>query len=443
MKIKVLLLVAILALPMHCMAQRVNFSYKGVSFKGKIKDACLTITEFDTGAESVVIPGIVVLHGKQWRVKEVSTFINGNNYLATSLELEEGIERIDKYSFNEFRKLLSVKLPSTIKYIGTNAFRKNSNITFHLPEHMKESYVWNGIPTSIQKDSNTWVAQNQSAPVVATAPVKQENQYRSPFPKKERFSVDDDIPRTSMDRQHTYCVIIANETYKEAPKVECAKNDGVIFAEYCRLTLGVPEEQIRVYLDAGYTDILRAIRFLESIQQFDKEASLIFYYSGHGIPNEQDKTAYLLPTDGSPKELQTCISLKSLYDRLGKIQNNQTCVLLDACFSGTNRENGEAILAARSIVRVKEEEASGNMIVLTAASADETAFALKDAQHGLFTYHLLKQLKTKKGKVKLGELYRSIKAEVAKSSVLENDKLQTPSIVYSPAMANTWEEIYF
>ena len=246
-----------------------------------------------------------------------------------------------------------------------------------------------------------------------------------------------------MDRQHTYCVIIANETYKEAPRVECAKNDGVVFAEYCKLTLGIPDAQIRLYLDAGYTDILRAIRFLESIQQFDKEANLIFYYSGHGLPNEQDKTAYLLPSDGSPKELQTCISLKSLYDRLGKIQSSHICVLLDACFSGTNRDNGEAILAARSIVRVKEETASGNMVILTAASADETAFALKDAHHGLFTYHLLKQLKTKKGKVKLGELYQSIKSEVTKSSVLENDKLQTPSVVYSPNMATIWKDIYF
>lgn len=443
MKVKFLLLLVVLILPMQFMAQKVSFYYKGVSFKGKMKNTGLTITEFDTAADSVVIPGIIVLNGKQLPVKGVSTFINGNNYLATKLVLEEGIEWIDKYSFNEFRKLQFVKLPSTIKYIGTKAFRKNGNIKFQLHESMKDGFAWDGTLITDSNNGNNLAAENLSSQVASTTPVNQVLPPLSSLPEKNLFSVDEDIPCTLMDRQHTYCVIIANETYKEAPRVECAKNDGVVFAEYCKLTLGIPDAQIRLYLDAGYTDILRAIRFLESIQQFDKEANLIFYYSGHGLPNEQDKTAYLLPSDGSPKELQTCISLKSLYDRLGKIQSSHICVLLDACFSGTNRDNGEAILAARSIVRVKEETASGNMVILTAASADETAFALKDAHHGLFTYHLLKQLKTKKGKVKLGELYQSIKSEVTKSSVLENDKLQTPSVVYSPNMATIWKDIYF
>lgn len=416
-------LIALLILfPLGISAQRTSFTYKGVNFKCKLNKQFCTITSFDVSADSVVIPSMIEYGGQQYPVKEVDTFINGNSYLARTLVIEEGIERIENFSFVEFRKLKEVYLPSTMKFIGKNAFRKNQGIVFNTPAQQNLA------------DNQQSVKSEEQKPKPASKPVVK---------RKNIYSVDDNIPVGIANNEHTYCVVIANENYQEAPRVDCAKNDGNVFSEYCRQTLGIPDNQVRTFIDAGYTDVLRAIRFLENVQQFDKEAKLIFYYSGHGIPDEKDRAAYILPVDGSPKEMQTCVSLKTVYERLGKIKAKNITVLLDACFCGANRGNNEAILAARSIVRVKEDDAKGNMVVLSAASGDETAFALKDANHGLFTYYLLKQLKSTKGKVKLGELFREVKAGVTKSSVLENDKLQTPTVVYSPSMVGKWEDIYF
>lgn len=422
MNVRRILLVLLVLLPLGMLAQRTSFTYKGVNFKCKLNKQFCTVTSFDVSADSVIIPSVIEYKGRQYPVKEVNTFINGNSYLASTLVIEEGVERIESFSFVEFRKLKQVYLPSTINFVGKNAFRKNQGIVF------------NKAPRKELADNQKSVKHEEQKPSSASKSIRK---------RKYIFPVDDNIPVGSVNNEHTYCVVIANENYQEAPRVDCAKNDGNVFSEYCRQTLGIPDNQVRTFIDAGYADVLRAIRFLENVQQFDKEAKLIFYYSGHGIPDEKERTAYILPVDGSPKEIQTCVSLKAVYERLGKIKAKNITVLLDACFCGANRGNNEAILAARSIVRVKEDDAKGNMVVLSAASGDETAFALKDANHGLFTYYLLKQLKSTKGKVKLGDLFREIKAGVTKSSVLENDKLQTPTVVYSPSMVEKWEDIFF
>lgn len=440
-------------------AQRTTVLYKGVNFKCKISKNSAVVTSFDVDADSVVVPGMIEYKRKVYPVKEVSTHLNGNSYLARVLVLEEGIEKIDNFSFVEFRKLREVYLPSTIRNIGQNGFRKNKGMVFHLPGNLIHSRLWNWGQTELcmqpfvndmaenvskktenEKTSVSYANSDNDVSWNEKYNCKHGNASQS---ANNLFPVDSDIPTGKEKNSHTYCVVIANENYEEAPKVDCAINDGTVFAEYCRKTLGIPANQIRTYLDAGYTDVLRGVRFLEDVQKFDKEAKLIFYYSGHGIPNDADRTAYILPVDGSPKEIQTCVGLKNLYQRLGNIQAKSVTVLLDACFSGTSKGSSDGVIAARSIVRVKQENATGNVVVISAASGDETAFALKEANHGLFTYSLLKQLKSSKGKMTLGDLFREIKQEVAKSSVLDNGKLQTPTVTCSPALKGKWEDFYF
>lgn len=87
---------------------------------------------------------MVVYKGVEYRVKSVSTFLNGVNYLAETLVLEEGIEDIDKFSFNEFRKLVSVTLPSSLRHVGRNAFRNNSGMQFHLASNISEAMLRSG-----------------------------------------------------------------------------------------------------------------------------------------------------------------------------------------------------------------------------------------------------------------------------------------------------------
>lgn len=434
-----------------------DYSYKGVDFKCKITNKGVCITGFSVKAKNVVIPSVISYRGLEYKVQSVSTFLNGVNYLTETLVLEEGIEDIDKFSFNEFRKLVSVTLPSSLRHIGRNAFRNNSDMKFHLASNISETMLRNGkdfnptpVANSASDTSNSrLIAQSKpSQNPVVNYPTPQPAKPFAPQPQRTQekaVDVDMDIPLTTVKNADTYCVIIANEKYEDIPEVAYASRDGEIFKEYCIKTLGIPAKQIKTFIDASYTDIKRAMNWVETIDNVTEGNSrIIFYYAGHGLPSENDKNAYLIPTDGFPKDITTCYKLSELYSRLGKLKSQSVTVFLDACFSGVERGSSQALIAARGVaIKPKKEVLSGNIVVFSATSDDETALSYQEKRHGMFTYYLLNELKKSKGNINYGDLYRSVSSQVKKNSILENDKLQTPSVNCSANMKEKWQDLQF
>ena len=94
-----------------------------------------------------------------------------------------------------------------------------------------------------------------------------------------------------------------------------------------------------------------------------------------------------------------------------------------------------------TVVYSKQERPLGNVFVMSAAQGDETAYPYKDKKHGLFTYFLLKKLQATKGKVSLDELSEYVKTSVARKSLVENGKSQTPSIYVSSGLQDKWKKI--
>ena len=171
--------------------------------------------------------------------------------------------------------------------------------------------------------------------------------------------------------------------------------------------------------------------------------NVIFYYSGHGFPDEQSHSAYLLPVDGSSRLLRTCFSVSELYEMLGSMPSKLVTVLMDACFSGTKRSGGMLASAKGVAIKVKSGIPKGNMVVMSAAQGDETAYFHHEAKHGLFTYYLLRKLKETKGSVTLGELSSYIQNEVRKFSIVENGKSQTPTVQASDKLIDSWQSLNF
>lgn len=444
-------------------AQSFEYFYQGVLFSCKLKDKKVCITSFDVKAQRVTIPAYAAYQGVKYPVIEISTYVSGNNYSARELFIEEGVEEIGKRSFYEFRKLRNVTLPSTIIHIGKSAFRNMKEMAFHMSPNIDESIIRKGqecfVTRHIIGSNNTTNVGNDEIRLRSELERQEEERIRSAQQKlinreKEEqnvkayqlanYDVDSNIPVTTNSNDKTYCVIIANEHYKNTPNVNYAINDGKIFKEYCHKTLGVPDRNIKFYEDAGYLDMLEAIQNLQSIKYLGSDVKLIFYYSGHGIPNEKDRTAFLLPVDGRPGMMQeSCISLRYLFKNLGEMDAKNVTVFLDACFSGMQRGSDDAILAVKGVaLKTKKEDLEGNVVVLSAASNDQTAQIYGRQRHGLFTYHLLKELKQTQGHVTLGKLYEAIENNVARTSLYELNKPQNPSIGYSNAMREKWKNIY-
>jgi len=266
-----------------------------------------------------------------------------------------------------------------------------------------------------------------------------------PQPKilAQKSDVDTNIPIIQKGTsENTFVVIIANENYQEVSKVPYTINDGEIFAEYCKKTLGIPETNISLVKDATANNMKREIRWLTQIlEQFKGEAQAIVYYAGHGIPNENTKDSYLLPVDGYGDDPTTGYSLNELYKTLNSVPSKSTIVFLDACFSGAQRDGGMLASARGVAIKAKPTAPLGNMVVFSAAQGDETAYPYKEHNHGLFTYYLLKKLQESEGNITLGELSDYITDQVGKKSIIVNRKSQTPTVSVSSSLKGNWKEL--
>ncbi len=254
--------------------------------------------------------------------------------------------------------------------------------------------------------------------------------------------IDSDIFINPIINNYHFAIIIGNEKYKNEVDVPFANNDSKIFCQYVEKTLGVPHEQIRLIENAGYNDIRIAINWLvQAMRVCRGKGKAIIYYAGHGIPNESDQSSYLLPVDGIGNDPGSAYALQELYDKLENVDAKSITIFLDACFSGSKREEGMLTSARGVAIKAKQSTPKGNLIIFSAAQGDETAYPYKDKQHGLFTYFLLKKLQETKGEVTLGELSEYLADEVGRQSFIKNNKIQTPTVSVSSSLQNSWKSI--
>ena len=291
--------------------------------------------------------------------------------------------------------------------------------------------------------SSSSTASATTTPIEINAPTSTQQAARgSQTISVGKSDVAENIPVTNIKNDKTFAVIIANENYLFESKVEFAQNDGETFMKYCLQTLGLPERNIRFYPDATLNVIRSAIGWISrTAEDFAPHANIIFYYAGHGIPDpsENSGTSYLLPADGFGNDIESGYKLDDLYARLGALPAQGITVFLDACFSGAQRTGDMMVSARGTAIKATPGEPKGNMVVFSAAQSDETAFPMRDKQHGMFTYFLLKKLQETKGDVTLGELGDYIGTNVRQQSNLVNNKRQTPVVTPAPAMHDKWK----
>ncbi len=256
--------------------------------------------------------------------------------------------------------------------------------------------------------------------------------------------VDKNIPFNSIDRLNTYALIIGNEDYysfqtglSREINVDYAMNDARTFKEYCRKTLGIPEKQIMLLTNATTGQMNQGIAWLCNLAKVDNgKAELIFFYSGHGLPDEVTKEAYLIPVDVSGSNLTEGIKLADVYNKLSEYPAQKVTIFLDACFSGGARNQG--LIAQKSVkVKPKENLITGNMVVFTSSTGEESSGVYREKQHGYMTYYLLKKLQETKGDITYGELANYITDKVIKETALSG-KTQTPQVIYSQAIESEW-----
>lgn len=259
------------------------------------------------------------------------------------------------------------------------------------------------------------------------------------------IKVDGNIPVTKEKQEESFAFIIANENYTHLKGADYAINDGKVFKEYCLKTFGMPESNVRYFEDATYGNIVNAVKKIKDIADvYEGDAKIIVYFSGLGTTEATSKERYILPTDASLEALNmTGYSVQTLMDELNSLNTKQMIVILDAPFSGLDKE-GKMLGENRGVAIVPKPTApKGNTVIITACSGNESAYSLKDYGHSLFTYGLLEKIQDSKGQSSLKEAVDYATTWVKKESLKRLNKTQTPQLQAEDAIKNNLNNIKF
>ena len=219
-------------------------------------------------------------------------------------------------------------------------------------------------------------------------------------------------------------LIIGVENYKNTFSALYAENDALYFNDFAFASLGVPKENIKLLInnDAGRNDTLGVVKkWLPKVIR-DNETHLYVYFSGHGLASEDGSDLFLLPTDGDPELLElTSLMRNQLFDQIAELNPKHVTVFLDTCYSGASRTE-ELLVAARPIfIDAQEQDIPSNFTIFSASSNTETAKVLKEAEHGLFSYYMMKGLEgdadtNSDNQITNGELFAFINKNVSRQA---------------------------
>ena len=236
--------------------------------------------------------------------------------------------------------------------------------------------------------------------------------------------------------ENALALIIGVNNYLYAPEAKYADRDASYFADFLSNAMGIEKENIKTLSNAKatHTEIKIALkRWLKGYSIQDKSDIYIFF-AGHGLASTDGKELYLLPYDGEPGLLEDTALLRTeVFNTVKSINPKSVTVFLDACYSGQTRDKDMLLAEARpiSIVPV-ESDVPKNFTVFSASSGSEISGSLPEAEHGLFSYFLMKGLEgdadaNNDKKITNGELHSYVRSNVTKQA-LRLGREQTPQL---------------
>jgi hypothetical protein len=219
---------------------------------------------------------------------------------------------------------------------------------------------------------------------------------REEFISDEVIADVDFPPKTKMNNPDGIGVVIGVESYQYVAPATYAYNDAEVMREYLADTLGFRKDRLKVVTNSRATqaefDRLLGSNGWLARNVIKGRTDVVIYFSGHGMPDPKSKRVGLLPFDVDPN-YSLGLPLDQLYSTLGGLGAHSVTFILDTCFSGQTRQREMLIANARPVrIAPKQGSVPPGITVLSAATGAQISGAMKDKEHGLFTYYVLKGL---------------------------------------------------
>jgi uncharacterized caspase-like protein len=207
------------------------------------------------------------------------------------------------------------------------------------------------------------------------------------------------------------------------------------------LSFGIPNENIKLLVDSD-ANLIQSLGVLNKWLpgKINKnETDLFIFFAGHGLASNDGEELYLLPQDSDPDLLKrTALSRTELFNSILDLEPRKVTMFFDTCYSGISRDD-ETLLASARPVRIATEEKGDipkNFTIFTASKLNQISSGLKEANHGIFSYYLMKGLEGNADfnddkKITNGELISYMDENVSQKAS-ELGRKQNPSLIGDP-----------
>ena len=230
--------------------------------------------------------------------------------------------------------------------------------------------------------------------------------------------------RQVQSNNNAIALIVGVAEYEKTAGAEFADRDAQVFYDYANLKLGIPQDRIQTLINdkADEVGLLSGINkwLKRSVKQ--GESDVYIFFAGHGLASDDGDTAYLIPYDGAPDFLErTAISRDEVFREVSSVNPRSVTVFLDTCYSGDTRGETRLIAGRPLSIKLQEQSLPKGFTVLTAAGGDQIAKPLKEAQHGMFSYFLMKGMEggadaNSDNQITARELHTYVKENVVQQS---------------------------
>jgi hypothetical protein len=269
------------------------------------------------------------------------------------------------------------------------------------------------------------------------------------FPVKEvneTHEVDALTKNLSYSKEHPerFALIIGNEHYDNyrlgLPDVAYAQRDARAFRCYAKALWGVPERNT-FYIEDGTAGLIRSqLDRLCLLLRTEKNATVFFYFAGHGLPD--NASASFIPTavDSDPKNTPLDLSFMAVLNKLNQQGKNRVIAFTDACFSGRSRSGG-SLMAARGVKYVPVLDAwPQNTVHFAGSRSGEYSFAWDEKQHGLFTQVLLSHLNNAGANDAWGAVVELVRLQVMERAARLHFASQEPFLDGDPFLVRQFKQ---
>ncbi|MDC1039376.1 caspase family protein [Candidatus Pelagibacter sp.] len=235
-------------------------------------------------------------------------------------------------------------------------------------------------------------------------------------------------------------IIIGIEKYENLTNLDAkyANRDAKAFRTYATRALGIKPSNIKVLIDdkANRGNTLEAFKIWLPKIAGKGGKDIHIFFAGHGLASENGKDLYILPQDGNAKLLDdTAITRLELISLIQKVNPKSVTMFFDTCYSGQTRDERMLVASLLRPIQIisEEQDTPDNFTIFSASNYDQVSGGIEEAQHGMFSYYLMKGLEgnadeNKDKKITNGELIAYLKDNVSEEAFTQNRE-QDPMLV--------------